>query len=127
VLVAAGRKVTSGPGGDAGGHHLGLRDLELGRADLLGEEARERLPRALGALATDVLGRPGLVDLAAFAMGKLVMTLGGRGRGSGERAGEGDDEESDEDAKAGNDHESEDRRFGRPPLLNERPERTSDG
>ena len=101
-------------GGDAGGHHLRLRDLELGRADLLGEEARERLPRVLGALAADVLGRPGLVDLAAYAMGELVVTLGGRGRGSGERAGEGDDEESDEDAKAGNDHESEDRRCHRP-------------
>jgi hypothetical protein len=81
----------------------------------------------LGALATDVLGRPGLVDLAADAMGELVMTLGGRGRGGGERAGEGHDEESDEDAKAGNDHESEDRRFHRPPLPNDRPERTSDG
>jgi hypothetical protein len=88
-------------GGDAGGHHRGLLDLELGRADLLGEEARERLARALGALAADVLGRPGLVDLAAFAMGELVVTPGGRGRGSGERAGDGDDEQNDETAKGG--------------------------
>jgi hypothetical protein len=72
VVVAAGRKVTSGPAEEARARiFLGVSTLSLVGPTCLARKRESAFLGRLGALATDVLGRPGLVDLAALALGEL--------------------------------------------------------